>query len=170
MGQGESLPLPDAGSNRGYVAISIGRINQVLVLYAPEEVSTGIEAIVRYSLNASKALWNTRSCDYNIREVGGKVEGEHSWYSTVKVYRLPGRPFVVDIGSKSDATLGKLFVLRILEHMYISGYDFLTSSDLSTMFKEVFLFQTEKLLLNYPWFLVDHDLQENCWYWRKGLL
>ncbi len=56
MGQGESLPLPDAGSNRGYVAISIGRINQVLVLYAPEEVSTGIEAIVRYSLNASKAL------------------------------------------------------------------------------------------------------------------
>ena len=45
-------------------------------------------------------------------------------------FRLPGQPFRVRQGKK-NATLGKLFMVRLLEEMYKLGYHFLTSSKLS---------------------------------------
>ena len=45
-------------------------------------------------------------------------------------FRLPGQPFRVRQGKK-NATLGKLFMVRLLEEMYKLGYHFIASSKLS---------------------------------------
>ena len=45
-------------------------------------------------------------------------------------FRLPGQPFRVR-GGKKNATLGKLFMVRLLEEMYKLGYHFIASSKLS---------------------------------------
>ncbi len=45
-------------------------------------------------------------------------------------FKLPGCPFETDM-SKEDATIGKQFVIKLLEGMYALGYDFVVSSDLT---------------------------------------
>jgi hypothetical protein len=45
-------------------------------------------------------------------------------------FKLPHHPFVTD-GTKEAATVGKSFVIKLLEAMYGLGYDFITGSDLT---------------------------------------
>ena len=45
-------------------------------------------------------------------------------------FRLPGHPFRPR-GGKKNATLGKLFMVRIFEEMYKLGYDFIATCKLS---------------------------------------
>ena len=60
-------------------------------------------------------------------------------------FRLPGHPFRAR-GGKKNATLGKLFMVRIFEEMHMLGYTFIASSKLSQtqtdhstlLFKKVF--------------------------------
>ena len=66
------------------------------------------------------------------REVSGKVWLEcdpKEDYGTV-TFQLPGQPFRPNSGKK-NATIGKLFMVRIFEEMYKLGYDFISSSDLA---------------------------------------
>ena len=50
-------------------------------------------------------------------------------------FRLPGSPFAPTCG-KDSATLGKLFMRRLLQDLYVIGYDFLCSVDLSRGFDQ----------------------------------
>ena len=80
-------------------------------------------------------------------------------------FKLPGCPFETDM-SKDDATIGKVFTLKLLEGMYSLGYDFVTSSDLTRSEDQVFLANTGTFLKKCETSLViisEHAiLQESC--------
>ena len=57
-----------------------------------------------------------------------------SKYGSVQ-FRLPGSPFAPTCG-KDSATLGKLFVRSLLQDLYVIGYDFLCSVDLSRAYDQ----------------------------------
>lgn len=60
-------------------------------------------------------------------------------------FRLPGSPFSPTCG-KESAILGKMFVLKLLENLYIKGYDFLNSADLSRAYDQGTLFFKQGLM------------------------
>ena len=58
--------------------------------------------------------------------------------------KLPDHPFLMNSYQRS-ANIGKIFIVRLLEAMYTSGYDFMFSSDLSRLKDQSTLFFRKSL-------------------------
>lgn len=65
-------------------------------------------------------------------------------YGSVQ-FRMPGSPFAPTCG-RDSAFLGKMFVLKVLEELYVIGYDLLTSADLSRAFDQATLIFKQGLI------------------------
>ncbi len=87
----------------------------------------GVEKSFKKRFCTKKLLVNV--CEIDTRKLfGGKIDPYNN-FGTIE-FILPDYPFMVR-SSQRSANIGKIFIVKLLESMYMSGYDFMFSSDLS---------------------------------------
>ena len=91
----------------------------------------------------SERTRKTNEIFWLIRNLAGSRIDAYDNCGAVQI-RLPDRPFLVNSYQRS-ANIGKIFIVRLFEAMYTSGYDFMFSSDLSRLKDQSTLFFRKSL-------------------------
>ena len=99
----------------GYVAFIFRSYDKLRILHANAQVHEIVVRIVRDVSSDQDVVTESK-------------------YGSVQ-FRLPGSPFSSTCG-KDSAKLGKVFTQKLLEELFVAGYDLLTCADLSRAFDQ----------------------------------